>query len=171
MTQCKQERQGHCIFMLAVYITTQWLLFLFQVNFLWTCCPWSNGLRPKSFKLLWWCKQLMSKFLAKCYLPRVSLQSRLLANDKEIMKWYQGLCTDLLGFTLQMRKTPENHRRRRLCYSVYHRLKCGSLPPNTGKISQHVRKGEGRNDVIFLYFFYKSSNTREPDFFLREEKL
>ena len=40
------------------------------------------GCRQKSFKLVWWCHQLLSWFLVNDHLPRVSLQSRLSANDK-----------------------------------------------------------------------------------------
>ena len=37
------------------------------------CCPWSHGLH---FQLVWRCPQLLSGFLAKRHLPRVSRQSR-----------------------------------------------------------------------------------------------
>ena len=40
------------------------------------CCPRSHGLRKKSFNLVWQCHQLLSVFLAKGHLPRVSLRSR-----------------------------------------------------------------------------------------------
>ena len=43
-----------------------------------SCCPWSHGLWPKNFKVLWWCHQLLSGFLAKGQLFRVSHQSRSL---------------------------------------------------------------------------------------------
>ena len=64
-----------------------------------TCCPWSHGLQPKSFKLVWRCDQLLSGFLANCQLPRVSLKVGV------TMWWYRGLCKDLLAFALQLRKT------------------------------------------------------------------
>jgi len=38
-------------------------------------CPWSHGLRQKSFKLMRWCYKLLSGFLGKDRLPRVSCQS------------------------------------------------------------------------------------------------
>ena len=56
----------------------------------------------KSFKLVWRCHQLLSAFLTKAHLPRMSHQS---PNDKVIITCYRGLCTDLLAFTLQLRKT------------------------------------------------------------------
>jgi hypothetical protein len=66
------------------------------------------GCEQKSFKVVWRCHQLLSGFLAKGYLPRVSRQSRLLINDKGENEMIPGLCTGLLAFMLQMRKTPEN---------------------------------------------------------------
>ena len=36
----------------------------------------------KNFKLVWWCHKLLSWFLAKGHLPRLSRQSRLLANGE-----------------------------------------------------------------------------------------
>ena len=47
-----------------------------ELNNIITCCPWSHGLRPKNFQLMWRCHQLMSRFLAKaicpeCYLTHV----------------------------------------------------------------------------------------------------
>ena len=40
------------------------------------------GFAKKSFKLVWLCHQLLSRFLANGQLPRVSRQSRISANDK-----------------------------------------------------------------------------------------
>ena len=40
-----------------------------------TCWPWSHGLRTKNL-LVWRCLHLLSGFLAKGHLPRVSRQSR-----------------------------------------------------------------------------------------------
>jgi hypothetical protein len=39
-----------------------------------------------SFKLLWRCHQLLSEFINKGYLPRVSPQLRLSTNDKDDKK-------------------------------------------------------------------------------------
>ena len=47
-----------------------------------SCCPWIHGLRPKIFKLVWQCHQLLSVFLAKGHLIRISRQSRRLPKDK-----------------------------------------------------------------------------------------
>ena len=52
-----------------------------------SCCPWSHGgCGLKSFKLVWWCHQLLSAFIAKCHLPRVSRQSRRSLMIRVIMK-------------------------------------------------------------------------------------
>ena len=59
----------------------------------------------KNFQLVWRCHQLLSGFLAKGHLPRVSRQSRRLLMIRVIMKWSWGLCTDLLEFALQPMKT------------------------------------------------------------------
>ena len=66
------------------------------------------GYGQKNFQLVWQCHQLLSGFLAKGHLPRVSRQSRRSLMIRVIMKWSWGLCTDLLAFALQLRKTPEN---------------------------------------------------------------
>ena len=58
----------------------------------------------KSFKLVWRCHQLLSRFLAKGQLPRLSRQSRRSLMIRVIMKWSWGLCIDLLAFALQRRK-------------------------------------------------------------------
>ena len=58
----------------------------------------SHGLWPKKIQLVWRCHQLLSGFLAKGYIPRVTS----VTNDKgdnEIL----GLCADLLAFSLQPR--------------------------------------------------------------------
>ena len=78
---------------------------------------------------------------SKSHLPLVSRQSRLSANGSVIIKWYWGLCTDLLGFTLQLKRTPENQLgdcRCRLCNQSSPQM--GSLPP------EYIRKGEGREE-------------------------
>ena len=60
----------------------------------------------KSFKLVWRCHQLLFGFLTKGHLHRVSRQSLLSLMIGMIMEW--GLCTGLLAFTFQLRKTLEN---------------------------------------------------------------
>ena len=62
--------------------------------------PWPAA--RKSFKLVSWCHQLLSGFLAKGHLPQVSRQSLMI---RVIMKLSWGLCTYLLAFALQLRKT------------------------------------------------------------------
>ena len=66
------------------------------------------GYGEKSFMLVWRFRQLLFGFLANNDLPRVSCQSRLSADDKGGNEMIPGLCTDLLAFILQLRKTPKN---------------------------------------------------------------
>ena len=66
------------------------------------------GCGQKSFKIVWWCHELLSGFLAKGNLPRASSQPRWSLMIRVIMKLSWGLCTDLLASALQPRKTPEN---------------------------------------------------------------
>jgi hypothetical protein len=67
------------------------------------------GCGQRSFKLVWRCHQLLSGFLTKGHLLRVSRQSLII---NVIIKFSLGLCTDLLAFTLSLRKTPETSARR-----------------------------------------------------------
>ena len=98
-------------------------------------------LQPKSFKLIWRCPQLLSGSLAKDHVHRCQLMIRA------IMKLYRGLCSDLLAFTSQLRKLPENLSQETVdegC-TTSHRLKCVPLLPNEiCRITQYVRVGEGR---------------------------
>ena len=65
--------------------------------------PWVAA--QKTFKLVWRCQQLLSGFLAKGHLPRVSRRSLII---RVINKLPWGMFTDLLAFALQLRKTAEN---------------------------------------------------------------
>ena len=65
----------------------------------------ATGCGQKCFKVVWRCHQLLSGFLVKGHLPRMSRQSLMI---RAIMKGSWGLCTDHLAFALQLRKTPEN---------------------------------------------------------------
>ena len=67
------------------------------------------GCGQKNFKLVWRCHQLLSRFLAKRqFVPSVASVTSVTNNNKVIMKWSRGLCTDLLAFALRLRKTPDN---------------------------------------------------------------
>ena len=66
---------------------------------------WNHGLRP-SFKLMWRHHKLLSGFLAKGHLLRVSRQLSQSTNDKGDNEMI--LCTELVQFVLQSRKTSEN---------------------------------------------------------------
>ena len=59
------------------------------------------GFGKQSFKLVWWCHQLLPGF------PSVASVTSV-ANDKGDNEMILGLGTDLLEFALQLRKTPEN---------------------------------------------------------------
>ena len=81
------------IFYHVFLILAGWMKFLHMV--------WSNyyiSVRTSPYKT--WCIE----FIAKGHLPRVSCQSHLSVNDRIILRWYRGLCTDLLAFALQLRK-------------------------------------------------------------------
>ena len=77
-----------------------------------TCSLWVESLakerKKKSFKLVWWCHQLLSGFLANGHLPRVSLQSCLSANDKSDNGLKPGA----------VHRSPDSHFRRMLCLST-----------------------------------------------------
>ena len=71
------------------------------------------------------------------------------------MRRYRGLCTDLLGFALQPRRTPEKLSKETVnkgC-ATSHRLKWGPLPPNeVGRIAQHVRDHDPIRIPVVLMF-------------------
>ena len=54
------------------YLPSHKLFIVVLVSSFLVCIPWSHGLRPKSFKLMRRCHQLLSGFLANDYLPRLS---------------------------------------------------------------------------------------------------
>ena len=57
-----------------------------------------------------------------------------------IMRGNRGLCTDLLAFALQLRKTPENLRLSDEDRVTSHRIRWDPLPPNdVGVITERVR--------------------------------
>ena len=94
---------------------------------------------------MWRCNLFRSGFLANSNFPRVARQS---ANEKGDNEMIHGLCTDLLAFTLRLRKTPENSNRRPSDESrvASDHLKWSPLFPNKviGRITEHIRKGERR---------------------------
>ena len=82
-----------------------YLLYLLLIPAL----PGVMGCGQKSFKLVWWWYHLLSTFLFKGHLPRVSRQSRRSLMIRVIMKCPRKLCTtSLLVIALRQRKTPEN---------------------------------------------------------------
>ena len=90
----------------------------------------------------------MSGFLANGHLPRVSRQSRMSANYKDDDEMIPGLCTDLLAFTLQVRKTRENFSKETLhegC-AISHRLKWGPLD----RIARQEEKWKEKRGCIIV---------------------
>ena len=65
------------------------------------CCldPWVAA--KKRYHLL------QFGLLANGHLLRLSRQSCLSLMRRVVIRWYRGLCTDLLAFTLRLKKTPE----------------------------------------------------------------
>jgi hypothetical protein len=45
-----------------------------------------------------------------------------------VMRWYQGMCTDLLTFTLQLRETPKTSARRSLMKAVQPVIASNGIP-------------------------------------------
>ena len=60
--------------------------------------------KKKIFKLVWQYYKLLSGLLANGHLSRVSRQSHLLTNGKSDDGWNRNLCTDIMEFTLRLRK-------------------------------------------------------------------
>ena len=61
------------------------------------------------------------------------------------MRWYRELCTDLLAFTLQLRKPRKTSVRRQLMKSVRPVIASNGLPYSKWR-SHSIRKGEGRKE-------------------------
>ena len=80
-------------------------------------CPWTFGLRPKNFKLVWRCPHFLSRFLANSHLPLVS---HLSANDKINNEVIPGAVHVSPGIDLTAEENQGNHQlrdfRRRLCH-------------------------------------------------------
>ena len=110
-----------------------------------SCCPWSHGLRPKK----------LSVSVAVPPAPvRVPGQRPLapsvasIANDKGDNEMILGAVNRSPGICLIAEETPRKPQLGdRLMKGLYdsHCLKWGPFPPNeVGRITQDVRKGEGR---------------------------
>ena len=107
--------------------------------------PWTAA--KKSFTLVWLCHQLLSGSIPNSHLPWESRQSRLSANDIGDNEMIPGVCTNILKFNPQLRKTPETIDKG---IATSHLLKWGPLPPKeVGRIACHVRKDrrKGRSRV------------------------
>ena len=96
------------------------------------------GWSKNSFKQAWQCHHYLFWFLTNG--PECQVCQPMI---RVIIKWYQGLCTDLLAFTLRL--SEECPRKSQL--GDHHHLKWGPLPPNyIGRIAEHVRDGEGKKE-------------------------
>ena len=68
---------------------------------------------------------------------------------------YRGLCTDLLAFTLQLRKLQLGDNRLKAVRPVV-ASNGGPLPPDVvGKTAQHVRNGKGGTEGKDMVTFVK----------------
>ena len=90
------------------------------------------------------------------HLSRVSRQLRRSLMIRVIIKWSWGLCTDLLAFALQPRKTPENLSQETLWWSgcaTSYRLKLGPFlqMKSVGSHSMSRREKEGKKDWTGKY--------------------
>ena len=74
--------------------------------------PWAAA--KKNFQLVWRCHQLMSGFLAKGHLPRVSRQSGRSLMIRVIMKWSWGGCAQISWHLPYSRGKPQKTSSRRL---------------------------------------------------------
>ena len=79
----------------------------------------------KSFELIWRCHRLLSGFLVKVHLPRVSRQSGLSANDK---RDYEGLSTDPLVLPYSWGKPRKTWPSRLLMKSVWLIIASNGVP-------------------------------------------
>ena len=69
---------------------------------------WSNGvLRPKKPSVVWRCHQLLSGFLVKGHMPRVSRQSHLSISDESFNEVVPGALHISLGICLTAEENPE----------------------------------------------------------------
>ena len=95
---------------------------------------------------------LLSGFLSKGHLPRVSRQSPLSANDKVIMRCYRGLCTDLLALALQLKKILARRPSMKAVRSVI--ASNGGLYPQKMSVESHSTPGmekEGKKERTYGY--------------------
>ena len=109
----------------------------------------------KTFKLVRRCHQLLSGFVRKGHLPRVSRQSANDKDDNEMNRWH---CKDILAFTLWQRETQKSQLEYLMMMTaISHRLKWGLLPTNeVGRIAQHLKGREGSKDqhkILMLYAY------------------
>ena len=115
------------------------------------------GCGQKSFTLVRRCQQLLSGLLAKRYAPSVTSITSV-ANDRVTMKWSRRLCTDLLAFSLQLRKTSA---RRPSMKAVLQVIPSNGVPYlHMRSVGSHITSGvgkEGKMDnklIQFIVIFY-----------------
>ena len=101
------------------------------------------GCGQKNFKLVW--PPAPVRLPSQWPLAPNVTSVTSVANDKDDNEMIPGLCSDLLAFSLQLRKT--SARRPSMNTATSYRLKCLPFPPNeVGRITQHVRRGEGSKE-------------------------
>jgi len=104
------------------------------------CRTWSHRLRPRKLHANVAVPPAPVRVPRQRSLaPSVSSVCRLMIS---VIRLYRGLCTDLLAFALQLRKTSS----RRPSMKTVRPVKWGPLPPHEiCRIAQNVRNGKGRN--------------------------
>ena len=99
------------------------------------------GWGQKSFKLVWQCHQLLSRFLVKGHMLRVSRQSRLSTNYTSDNEMILGIVPKSPYLTAEENFSQETVDEG---YATSRLFKWGPLPPNeVGRSAQHVK-----NEII-----------------------
>ena len=89
--------------------------------------------------------QVLSRFLAKGDCPKCHVCWLMI---RVIMKWYQGLRTDLMAFTLWLRKTSAKRPSDECCVTSHHLKWDPLLQKDIGRIREKEGwKGQGRDDM------------------------
>ena len=105
------------------------------------------GCNQKSFKLVWQFHQLLSGLLAEVTCPKCHVSQLII---RVIMRWYRGLCTDLMAFTLQLRKTSV---RRLLMKAVRSVISSNGVPYlQMRSVGLHSTLGSEKEGKFFFYF-------------------
>ena len=133
-------------------------------RFIWPVVHGDMGCEQKSFKLVWQCHHLLSKFLASGHLPRVSLQSRLSVNDKGDNGMVPVDVHRSPGIYLTAEVKPGKPQIEDCQWRLWDQssAQMGPVPPiAVGRIAQHVRIGRGR-DKLYRLIWLRVQNESYP---------